>query len=199
MKLKVKHQERYSRLELLLRTFLGLFYIILPHSFLFIFVVAWGVILRFLVFWIILFTGKYPIKMFQFQVGLLRWILRVLARFYNVSDGYPAFGINGADEHTLFEVVYPEKINRGMVLLRLFFGPVYVYLPHGFILLLRTIFVWILIFFAWWVVLFTGKYPLSIHKWVVGQVRWGYRISLYMGYMTDKYPAFTGDELPEEV
>lgn len=62
----------------------------------------------------------------------------------------------------------------------------------------RSMFVGILVFFAWWVVLFTGKYPASFHNWVVGQIRWGYRLSLYMNFMTDKYPAFTGDELPEE-
>lgn len=198
MKLKVKHQESYSRLELILRTLFGLFYIILPHFFLLFFVEIWGVILRFIAFWVVLFTGTYPKSMFEFQVGLLRWNLRVSARLRNVSDGYPAFGINGTDEHTQFEVEYPEKISRGLVLLRLFFGFIYVYIPHGFILMFRAMFVGILVFFAWWVVLFTGKYPASFHNWVVGQIRWSYRISLYMGFMTDKYPAFTGDELPEE-
>jgi hypothetical protein len=198
MKLKVKHQERYSRLELILRTLFGLFYIILPHFFLLFFVEIWGVILRFIAFWVVLFTGKYPKSMFEFQVGLLRWNLRVSARFRNVSDGYPAFGVNGTDEYTQFEVEYPEKISRGLVLLRLFFGFIYVYIPHGFILMFRAMFVGILVFFAWWVVLFTGKYPASFHNWVVGQIRWSYRVSLYMSFMTDKYPAFTGDELPEE-
>jgi hypothetical protein len=136
--------------------------------------------------------------MFEFQVGLMRWSLRLSARIYNVADGYPAFGIKGTDEYTQFEVEYPEKISRALVLLRLFFGFIYVYLPHGFILMFRGIFVNILVFFAWFIVLFTGKYPPSFHNWVVGQIRWNYRVSLYMNYMTDTYPAFTGDELPEE-
>jgi hypothetical protein len=198
MKLKVKNQETYSRLELLLRTLFGFLYIILPHYFILFFVGIWGAILRFIAFWVVLFTGKYPKSMFEFQVGLLRWSLRLSARIYNVADGYPAFGINGTDEHTQFEVEYPEKISRGLVLLRFFFGLIYVYIPHGFILMFRSMFVGILVFFAWWVVLFTGKYPASFHNWVVGQIRWGYRLSLYMNFMTDKYPAFTGDELPEE-
>ena len=33
MKLTVKHQESYSRGELLLRTFFGIFYIVIPHMF----------------------------------------------------------------------------------------------------------------------------------------------------------------------
>ncbi|MDY0198766.1 MAG: DUF4389 domain-containing protein, partial [Tenuifilaceae bacterium] len=150
MKLKVKNQETYSRLELLLRTLFGFLYIILPHYFILFFVGIWGAILRFIAFWVVLFTGKYPKSMFEFQVGLLRWSLRLSARIYNVADGYPAFGINGTDEHTQFEVEYPEKISRGLVLLRFFFGLIYVYIPHGFILMFRSMFVGILVFFAWW-------------------------------------------------
>jgi hypothetical protein len=199
MKLKVQHQEKYSRSELLLRTLFGFFYIALPHLFLLFFVGIWGSILGFIAFWMILFTGKYPQSMFEFQVGLLRWSLRVNARISNVADGYPAFGIKGTDDKTLFEVEYPERISRGLVLVRLFFGAFFVFLPHFFILFFRGLWVAILEFLAWWIVLFTGTYPVTFHEWVVGQLRWTTRVSLYMGYMTDKYPPFTGDELPEEV
>lgn len=199
MKLKVKLQESYSRLELLLRTIFGFFYILLPHGFLLFFVSIWGAILQFVAFWIVLFTGKYPKSMFEFQTGLLRWNLRLSARTYNVADGYPSFGVGGTDEYTTLEVEYPERISRALVLVRLFFGFFYVYIPHFFILFFRGIFVMFLVFISWWIVLFTAKYPAEFHNWIVGQLRWNTRISLYMSFMTDKYPAFTGDELPEEV
>jgi len=198
MKLTVQHQESYSRGELLLRTFFGWLYILIPHGFVLLFVALWSAILQFVAFWVILFTGRYPQSMFEFQSGMLKWSLRVSARMYNVSDGYPAFGIKSTDEHTDLVVPYPEKVNRGLVLLRLFFGIFYVYLPHGFILMFRAWFVGILIFAAWWVVLFTGKYPDFMFDWVTGQLRWQFRVSLYMMYMTDTYPPFTGDELPGE-
>lgn len=199
MKLKIKLQESYSRIELLLRTLFGFLYIMLPHMFILFFVGLWGAILQFVAFWIVLFTGKYPKSMFEFQVGLLRWGVRLRARTLNVADGYPAFGINATDEYTSLEVEYPERISRLLVLVRVFFGFIYVYIPHMFILFFRSIFVGILTFLAWWIVLFTGKYPGGFHNWVVGQIRWGIRLNLYMQFMTDKYPAFTGDELPEEV
>lgn len=199
MKLKIKHQEEYSRLELILRSFFGALYIMLPHGFLLLFVGLWGQILQIVAFWAILFTGKYPKSLFDFQVGLLRWGIRVNARYYNLSDGYPAFGIKGTDEFTSLEVEYPENVSRGLMLVRFFFGSIFVYIPHLFILFFRGIFVMILVFLAWWIVLFTANYPESFHNWVVGQLRWGTRVSLYMNYMTDTYPAFTGDELPEEV
>lgn len=198
MKLTIQLQEKYSRGELLLRTFFGWIYIFLPHAFLLMFVGLWGAILQFAAFWIILFTGRYPQSMFEFQVGLLRWSLRVSARTYNLSDGYPAFGIKSGDEYTSLEVPYPEKVSRGLTLVRALFGWLYVGIPHFFILYFRTLFVGLLVFIAWWVVLFTGEYPEFAHEWAVGHIRWQTRLNLYLGFMTDEYPPFTGDELADE-
>lgn len=199
MKLDITYQEKYSRGELLLRTFFGWIYIALPHMFLLMFMGIWGAILQFVAFWVILFTGRYPESMFEYQTGLMKWSVRLTARLYNVSDGYPAFGINSTDDLTSLEIPYPEKVSRGLTLVRMLFGIFYVYIPHMFILYFRAIWVGIQMFIAWWVVLFTAEYPKSMHEWVVGQIRWQMRVSLYMMYMTDTYPPFTGDELPEEV
>lgn len=68
----VKYQQEHSRGELLLRTFFGIFYMILPHMFILLFVSLWATILRFIAFWAILFTGKHPRSMFDFQLGLIR-------------------------------------------------------------------------------------------------------------------------------
>ena len=67
MKLTVQHQESYSRGELLLRTFFGWLYIMIPHGFVLLFVALWSAILQFVAFWIILFTGRYPQSMFDFR------------------------------------------------------------------------------------------------------------------------------------
>ena len=198
MKLTIQHQERNSRGELLLRTFFGWLYIYIPHGFVLMFVSLWGAILQFVAFWVILFTGRYPQSMFEFQVGLMKWSLRITARMFNLSDGYPAFGVKAEEERTDIVVPYPEKTSRVLTLVRLLFGIFYVFIPHYFILYFRAIWVGILAFIAWWAILFTAKYPKYMYDWVVGQVRWQMRVSLYMMYMTDDYPPFTGDELPDE-
>lgn len=199
MKLTIKHQESYSRGELLLRTFFGWLYILLPHYFVLVFVGIWSSILAFVTWWIILFTGRYPESMFEFQVKYQAWGIRVMARLNNLSDGYPAFGISASDEHTDFQVSYPEKLSRGLLLVKTFFGMIYVILPHIFVLLFRMIWNSILNFISWWAVLFTGKYPESFHQFSVGTIRWVTRINLYYGlWMTDVYPPFTGAELEDE-
>jgi hypothetical protein len=192
--LQIVHQESYSRGQLLLRTFFGGFYIALPHFIVLIFCALWGAILAFISWWAILFTGKYPKSFFEYQVKLHRWQIRLVARLLNLADGYPAIGPNGSDDHTTLEIPYPETLSRGILLLRAFFGQLYVLLPHGIILYLRIIWGAILGFLAFWVILFTGKYPVSWFNFQVANLRWGTRVSLYMSFMTDNYPPFNGRE-----
>ncbi|MFC2114755.1 DUF4389 domain-containing protein, partial [Bacteroidota bacterium] len=120
-------------------------------------------------------------------------------RILNLSDGYPSFGISGTDDLTSFEVPYPENLSRGMLLVKTFFGFFYVIIPHGFILSFRLFWNMILIFLAWWAVLFTGNFPKSWHEFTVGTTRWGMRLNMYFGlWMTDDYPPFSGKELTTE-
>ena len=194
MKFYIQHQESYSRGELLLRTLFGWLYILLPHLFLLMFMSIWSSILTFISFWAILFTGRYPQSFFEFQVGLVKWSTRVNARMYNLSDGYPAFGINSSDEYTDFQMAYPESLSRGLAIVKLLFGAIYVGIPHGFILIFRILWTQILVFISWWVILFTGTQPKSWHEFNVGTLRWSARVNLYLSFMTDDYPPFSGRE-----
>ena len=99
-------------------------------------------------------------------------------------SGYPAN----------FTVEYPERLSRGMVLLKALFGWLYVGLPHGIILWLYGIVVGVVTFIAFWVILFTGKYPRGMFDFVVGYMRWSMRVTTYLSYMRDEYPPFTGEE-----
>ena len=194
MKLTVVHQESYSRTELILRTLFGAFYIVLPHAFILFFLTIWGGILAFVAFWVVLFSGRYPESMFEYQVQLMRWRLRVNARIGNLADDYPPFGLTATDEHVTFEVPYPERISRSLLLLRFFFGIIYVVLPHMVFLFFRTIWGSILTLLAWISVLFTKKFPVSWHEFIVGTMRWNARVLLYLSYMTDTYPPFSSRE-----
>lgn len=193
MTFNIKHAESLSRGELLLRSFFGFIYIYLPHGFVLLFMGLWGAILSFISFWIILFTGRYPQSFFEYQVGLIRWQTRIRARQFNLTDGYPAFGIDSKDDAITVDIPYPESLSRGMVLVKLFFGIFFVLIPHGIVLYLLTIGVMVAAFVGWWVILFTGKLPEGIHSFIVGYFRWATRVSIYMANMTDTYPPFSLD------
>ena len=190
MILTIQHQETYSRGQLLLRAFFGSIYIGIPHLFLLYFLMIWGAILSFIAWWAVLFTGKYPQSFFNYQLNLKKWSLRVSARLVHMADGYPAFGMSSTDTNTNIELAYPEKLSRGLLILRTLFGGIYVIIPHGFILFFRAIATYFLIFLSFWAILFTGKYPKSWFDFNVGTIRWAMRVGFYMSFMTDQYPPF---------
>ena len=195
MKVTIKHQESYSRGELLLRTFFGIFYIQLPHMFVLIFIGIAAMFINFIAFWAILFTGNYPRGMWNFMVGMFRWNLRLGARLNNLSDGYPAFGMDVQDSATELAIDYPEKSSRGLLLARTFFGIFYVLIPHGICLLFLMIGVLFVKIIAFWIVLITANYPKGMHDYMVGVTRWAMRVNAYYYNLTDTYPPFSLGEV----
>ena len=194
MTLSITHQETYSRGQLILRALFGAFYIGIPHGFLLFFVGIWSAILSFATFWVVLFTQKFPKSIFDWQLKYMNWGLRVSAVLSNLVDGYPEFFPSGESETVKLAVERPEKVRWWLVLLRAVLGAFYVGIPHGICLYGRFIASGVLVFLAWWAVLFTGKYPERWHAFNVGTFRWSLRLVHYFGYFTDTYPPFSGKE-----
>ena len=94
----------------------------------------------------------------------------------------------------IFTVEYPERLSRGLVVLKFLFGWLYVGIPHGIILWLYGIAVGIVTFIAFFAVLFTGKFPKGMFDFVVGYMRWYNNVTAYLGLMRDEYPPFSGRE-----
>lgn len=198
MTFDIKYQESYSRGELLLRTFLGIFYIMIPHGIVLWFLTIGLMFVSFFSFLILLFTGKWNKGMWDYVVKYNRYSLRVNARMMNLADGYPAFGLNGTDTQTTYDVKYQEEVSRVSVLIRIFFGLFYVMIPHGFALMFMMIGVLFCNFIGFWAILFTGSYPKGMFDFVVKTFRWQQRVNNYMSFLTHDYPKFTGEVLPGE-
>ena len=88
-------------------------------------------------------------------------------------------------------IEYPEKLSRGLAVLKLLLGWAYVGIPHGVILWLYGIAVAVVIFISFWVILFTGKLPRGMFDFVLGYIRWDTRVTAYLSFMRDEYPPFT--------
>jgi hypothetical protein len=93
-----------------------------------------------------------------------------------------------------YQVEHPEKLSRGLLLLRIFFGWLYVGIPHGIVLWFYAIAVGFVQFISFFTVLFAGKYPIGMFNFVVGFMRWSNRVSIYMAWMRDEYPPFSNAE-----
>src|SRR5664280_2261570 len=94
--------------------------LVVPHLILLFFLwIAFGV-LTFIAFFAILFTGRYPRVLFNYNVGVLRWSWRV--SFYSsgafATDEYPPFTLEDTNYPARLDVAYPEHLNRWLVLVK---------------------------------------------------------------------------------
>jgi hypothetical protein len=159
-------------------------------------------------FFAILFTGRYPRGLFEFNVGVLRWTWRV--GFYSYSalatDKYPPFTLRDVPDYPArLEVEYPESLSRGLVLVKWWL----LALPHYLVIGVFVGGAWagggidrlygggglvgLLVLFAGIMLLFTGRYPTPLCDFVLGMNRWAFRVAVYATLMTDVYPPFRLD------
>lgn len=97
------------------------------------------------------------------------------------------------------ELVRQETNSRGELLLRSLFGWLYIMIPHGFVLGFVGFWGAIRVFFAWWAVLFTGKYPEGTWNYMVKLINWELRLIARMSNLLDGYPALGMNKTDEKV
>lgn len=163
----------------------------------------------------ILFRGVYPRGIFEFNLGVLRWSWRV--SYYASSGGlgtdrYPPFSLGPEPDYPArLDVAYPERLSRGLVLVKWWLLAIPHYLivavllggPNGSIgsdqagvnnsrggpgLLV------LLVLVAAVILLFSRRYPKALFDLIIGFNRWVYRVVAYAALMTDAYPPFRLDQ-----
>lgn len=188
--------------------------LLVPHYICLVFLWLAYVVLSVVTFFAILFTGRYPRAIFDFNVGVLRWSWRVSYYGNNGfgTDRYPPFSLREVPDYPAhLEVVYPDHLSRGLVLVKWWLLAI----PHYIIVgLLVGGGAWaagaseedrwrgswgggglvgILVLVAGVVLLVTGRYPRGLYDIVLGFDRWVFRVAAYSGLMTDEYPPFRLD------
>jgi hypothetical protein len=90
------------------------------------------------------------------------------------------------DHPARLEIAYPAELNRWLPLVKWL-----LVIPHFFVLLFVGIGAFFVAIFAFFAVLFTGRWPRGAFDYMVGTFRWVYRVTAYFHLMVDAYPPFS--------
>jgi len=163
-------------------------------------------------FFAILFTARYPRRLFSFNLGVLRWSWRVAYYSALGTDRYPPFSLAEEPEYpATLDIAYPGRLSRGLVLVKWWllaipqYAIVAVFAGGAFTgtgssgetwqaNVLSGGLIGLLVFFAAIMLLFAGRYPRGLYDFVVGMNRWVMRVIAYAALMTDAYPPFRLDQ-----
>lgn len=136
----------------------------------------------------LLFQQKYPRWWFDWNLAMIRFVMRVASFMMLLRDEYPS---TDEEQAVHLDIPYPDAkaLSRGLPLVKWFLA-----IPHLIVLSFLGIAVWVCVIIAWFAILFTGKYPESLREFVVGFLRWDLRVAAYAFLLTtDIYPPFTLD------
>ncbi|MBI3744613.1 MAG: DUF4389 domain-containing protein [Chloroflexi bacterium] len=176
------------------------FVLIIPHLVVLFFLAIGAILATVGAFFAVLFTGKYPRGLFDYNVGVLRWGWRV--SFYSYSalgtDKYPPFSMKPGGYPADLAVDYPEQLRKGLPLIGWWLLGIPQYaIASAFAGGIGPRFggvTFVLVFVGVVVLLFTKKYPKDVFKVIVDLNRWTFRVAAYALFMTDKYPPFRFEE-----
>ncbi len=134
----------------------------------------------------IVFRQKYPRWWFDWNLELMRFLNRVGVYLSLLDDRYPS---TDERQSVMFDMPYPDaknNLNRWLPLVKWILA-----IPHYVVLLFLGLAAFFVVVFAWFAILFTGRYPRGAFDFVVGVTRWYNRVLGYaFALVTDEYPPF---------
>jgi uncharacterized protein DUF4389 len=148
-------------------------------------------IATFIAWFALVFTGKYPEGLYNFNAGYLRMISRVNAFQYLMTDDYPPFGGEDAADYPIRVGIAPalDKYSRMKALFRII-----LLIPVYLLMIVQAIILLVCTVIAWFAILFTGKLPEGLFNPMRSALAYFTRGGAYFMLMTEDYPPFSYEE-----
>ena len=139
----------------------------------------------------IVFTGKYPEGLYNFNAGYLRMISRVNGFEYLLTDEWPPFGGDDAPDYNIRVGVAPplDKYNRMKTLFRII-----LLIPVYLLAIIQAVILMVCTLIAWFAILFTGKLPEGLFNPMRSASAYLTRAGSYFLLMTEDFPPFSYEE-----
>ena len=142
----------------------------------------------------IVFRRKYPRWWFDWNLELQRFTSRVVVYLALMDDRYPS---TDEQQAVHLDYVYPDAahdLNRWMPIVKWFLA-----IPHFIALFFLWFAALAVVVSAWFAILFTGRFPRGMFKFLEGVMRWDQRVIAYaLVLTTDRYPPFSLAAIPSE-
>jgi hypothetical protein len=185
-------------------------FLLIPHILILIFLWLAAILATIGAFFALLFTGRYPQGIFDFNLGVLRWTWRVVFYSYSAlaTDRYPPFSMSEEPEYPArLYIAYPGSQRKGLPLIGWWLLGIPQYALASVFAGAGVGWAWeygwggvtdILMFVVAMLLLFKKRYPTDVFDVVMGFDRWVFRVVAYAALMTPEYPPFRFDPGPRE-
>jgi hypothetical protein len=152
-------------------------------------------ICAFLAWFAIVFTGRYPQGLYDFNAKALRMVSRFNGFYLLLTDQYPPFNGDPDDSYPVRVGVAEPKpeYSRAKTFFRLIVG-----IPVFLLAYVQALIGTVVAVIAWFAIVFTGRFPDGLFNPLRSALAYQTRAMAYILLMTEDYPPFSYEESQEQ-
>ena len=178
--------EGRNRLTTFFRYFVAIPWLIVASIYVFV-----AQILVVIVWFAMVFTGRYPEALYNFNSGAVRALARVNSFQYLLTDEWPPFGLNDDPSYPIRVGIPPplDQYSRAKAFFRLILA-----IPVYLLSIVQALILYVCALISWFAILFTGRHPEGLFTPMRSAMAYLTRAGAYYLLITEDWPPFSLEE-----